>query len=651
MLLEKWIVMNLLPFPRSLKRRPGSFCLPNGAVLHLDCTLSRDLVLLPVAEKIQKAAGEQGVKLELATGPTAHPRLRIKAAKSSLAPANPEGYRLEVASAGISIDYREEGGLRAAAATLCQLLREYGLRLPCLLIEDYPDFPRRGVMLDVSRGRVPSLDTLLDLADRLAQFKLNEFQLYTEHTFAYRDYQEVWQGWGPLTGEEILRLDRRCRELGIDLVPNQNSFGHLRYFLENPLLKPLAEVSEPYEGAGGSFLRYPTTLSPSNRGTLPFLRNLFDELLPHFTSQNFNVGCDETWDLGRGQSKAACERLGKGRVYFEFLKKIHREVEKRGRRMMFWGDIILNHAELIHELPDNIVALNWGYEASHPFEKETAAFKRSKVPFYVCPGTSTWMTLVGRHDNAFANLRAAAEAGMRNGAAGYLVTDWGDGGHPQPLAVSLPLYVAGASLSWCIKTYRQELLGPVLSREVYEDLTGCAAKAALGLGFAHKKLDYMAPNITPFGAVVAAPPPHLRELFCRDGLKYYARIPERNIHAAWSELRAQRKVLYDSRPQSHRGEILAAELDMAARMAEESCRYMLWQQALAAGAGAQARVMARQGIRHLRQIKDDFANYWPSRNKGTPQYCSPFLKWRTQDYRKAVLHFSPAQAKAVPSLH
>ena len=74
------------------------------------------------------------------------------------------------------------------------------------------------------------------------------------------------------------------------------------------------------------------------------------------------------------------------------------------------------------------------YEADHPFEKEAAQFAGANIPFYVCPGTSTWQTLVGRHDNALANLRAAAAAGRKFGAAGFLNTDWGDGGHPQPVS-------------------------------------------------------------------------------------------------------------------------------------------------------------------------------------------------------------------------
>ncbi|NOS68516.1 MAG: family 20 glycosylhydrolase [Verrucomicrobia bacterium] len=596
--------LNLLPTPRSLKILRGTFTLPK-----------------------QK------------------PLAATKVVRSKTAPNNPEGYSLTIDRRGVRIEYRETGGLRAAGATLRQLLREYGRRLPCLKIRDWPDFARRGVMLDISRGRVPKLEMLLDLVERLADFKINEFQLYTEHTFAYRNYKSVWQSWGALTAAEIRTLDARCCELGIDLVPNQNSFGHLRYFLEQPRLKKLAEISEPYEGSTGDYLRYPTTLAPNNPGTIKFIRELYDELLPNFSSKFLNVGCDETWDLGRGQSKKVCERRGKGRVYLDFLKKIHREASKRGKRMMFWGDIILHHPELIPELPKDSIALNWGYEINHPFDKEAATFAKLPIPFYVCPGTATWMTLIGRHDTAFENLRLAAKAGRKHGAMGYLNTDWGDGGHPQPLAVSWPLYVAGAALSWCGRSFDEKLLVPVLSRDIYKDPTQRVAKAALTLGVAHRKFDYIESNITPFGTVIAAPPPATRELFCRSGLKYYARIKPRNVRAALAEVERQRAILQNGKPSSKAGAILKLELDLAARMAAQSCKIMLWQQALAAGKSVEARRLAKKGIAELRQLEREFKSYWPLKNKGTTARCSPFLRWRMDDYRRAKLHFPPEVAR------
>ena len=635
----------LLPQPRFIKRDSGFYTLPTDAVLHLDAALPRELLMLPLAARLRKAASDCGVDLRLATGPPDHPQLAIRAFESTAAPAQTEGYQLVIKATGVTIHYRERGGLRAAVATLRQLLAEFGRRLPRLTIRDYPDFPRRGVMLDVSRGRVPNLQTLLDLVEDLAAFKINEFQLYTEHTFAYRNYEPVWRDWGALTGDEILQLDARCRELGIDLVPNQNSFGHLRYWLEYGPSKKLAEVQEPYEEVGGTFLRYPTTLAPNNPGTLRFVGELFDELLPNFTSRYLNVGCDETWDLGRGQSKGACQRVGKARVYLNFLTQIYRETTARDRQMMFWSDIILNHPELIRELPRDAIALNWGYETNHPFERETSLFAESKIPFYVCPGTSTWMTLIGRHDNAFANLRFAAKAGLKNGAKGYLNTDWGDGGHPQPLAVSYLPYLMGAALSWCGQSFDESLLAPVLSREVFHDPTQRTAKAALGLGFAHREFDYCSPNATPFGTVVAAPPPPLRELVCRDGLKYYARIPEKKIRAARDELQAQRSILYKSKPTTHSGEMLALELDTAARMASQSCDIMLWQQQVAAGRRTKARQLAKQGIRDLKELDADFRAHWPLRNKGTTEKCSPFLRWRIQDYQRGALYYPPEIAR------
>ena len=430
----------------------------------------------------------------------------------------------------------------------------------------------------------------------------------------------------------LLSLDKSAAsELGIDLVPNQNSFGHLRYFLADPRLKKIGEISEPYADTSGEFVRRPATLAPNHPGTLPFLRGLYDELLPNFSSVLFNIGGDETWDLGKGQNKKLCETKGKGRVYLDFLKKIHHEVSTRGRQMMFWGDIILKYPTLIRALPKNIIALNWGYEANHPFAKEAAKFARAKIPFYVCPGTSTWQSLIGKHDNALANLRAAAKAGKKSGAIGFLNTDWGDGGHPQPLAVSWPLFAAGAALAWNSKGLDEKNLVAVLSRDVFDDPTGKIAGAGFKLGFAHRKLGVQSPNETPLGTVIAAPKPEDRELFCRNGLKWFARIPARKIKAALSEIQKQRAALRHAKPKSVSGKILARELDLAARMAEQSCRFMSWQQAVAAGKTSTAEKLARRGVRELKRLEKDFDAYWPLRNKATTKHCSPFLKWRVED--------------------
>jgi hypothetical protein len=137
--------------------------------------------------------------------------------------------------------------------------------------------------------------------------------------------------------------------------------------------------------------------------------------------------------------------------------------------MQFWGDIILHKSELIPELPRDLIALNWGYEANHPFEKETRAFADAGVPFYVCPGTSSWCSIAGRTQNAIENLRNSAASGLAHGAIGYLNTDWGDLGHLQYLPVSYLGFAAGAAYSWCLDTNRELDLAPALDTHIFQD--------------------------------------------------------------------------------------------------------------------------------------------------------------------------------------
>ena len=311
-------------------------------------------------------------------------------------------------------------------------------------------FAVRSYMLDISRDKVPSMGTLKQLVEILEKFNYNQLQLYTEHTFAYSKHEAVWKDASPMTAQEIRELDLFCAMHGIDLVPNQNSFGHLERWLVKPEYNHLAEL--PHGGAPlpwGGFKKDPTTLCPTDPASLEFLAGLYDELLPNFESRLFNIGCDETFDLlGEGRSAAAVKEKGEGRVYLDFLLKVADLVRKRGKRPMFWGDVILRHPELVPELPKDLIALDWGYEGNHPFMDEAAKFAAAGLDFYVCPGTSSWNSLAGRVENMRENMIAAERAGHLHGAKGFMVTDWGDGGHWQPLAASLPGLILGGNLAY-----------------------------------------------------------------------------------------------------------------------------------------------------------------------------------------------------------
>lgn len=421
-------------------------------------------VLLPMPRHFTRRDGTSS-----ATEPSVHLDASI---------ARPQGYRLTVTPDAIAIVGHDAAGLFYGRQTLAQLRR---VGLPCCEVEDWPDFPNRGVMLDVSRDKVPTMATLFAVVDELALWKVNQLQLYTEHTFAYANHETVWKNASPLTADEVRALDAYCRERFVELVPNQNSFGHMERWLRHERYRDLAECPD------GSFYwhkhRPPATLNPRDPRSLVLVRELHAELLPNFTSGQFNVGCDETMELGLGRSKADCDRVGRERVYLDFLRQIHAGVREHGRVMQFWGDIILHAPQLISELPaDGLIALEWGYEAGHPFDEHCAAFARSGVPHYVCPGTSSWCSITGRTDNMRANVRQSAAAGLKHGAIGFLNTDWGDLGHWQYWPISYAGLAYGAAVSWCGATNADAGLAAQLDAHVFRDAAGVMGRVALDLG-------------------------------------------------------------------------------------------------------------------------------------------------------------------------
>ena len=138
----------------------------------------------------------------------------------------------------------------------------------------------------------------------------------------------------PPNGGEL--IDAFCRQRFVELVPNQNSFGHMHRWLKHDEYRELAETPEGILH-GFSAVREPYSICPTDPASLALLADLYDQLLPHFTSRQFNVGLDETFDLGKGRSGALCEEMGVGQVYIDFLKKIHAQTTRRGEAHAPWS--------------------------------------------------------------------------------------------------------------------------------------------------------------------------------------------------------------------------------------------------------------------------------------------------------------------------
>lgn len=608
----------LLPRPRNLTRAGDDFTLTDQMLILLDSPTPR--ALRSAAARFQRALSEYaGFTWEVvasAATPTSLLGLTLRIAPRG-AP-RPQGYELSLTPDGLLVEAHDEAGIFYGVCTLIQIVQQCGRQLPCLRISDWPDFPARGVMLDVSRDKVPAMDTLFALVDVLAGWKINQLQLYTEHTFAYRNHPEVWAKASPFTGQEILELDAYCRERFVELVPNQNSFGHMERWLTHPRYAPLAETTGRFRLPWGEEREGPFGLCPLDPGCLELLHGLYDELLPHFSSRMFNVGCDETFDLGQGRSKDECVRRGTGRVYLHFLLKIYGAVRARGRTMQFWGDIVRQHPELVPELPKEVVALEWGYESNHPFDAHGARFAAAGIPYYVCPGTSSWCSIAGRTDNVLANLLNAAENGLKHGAVGYLNTDWGDGGHWQYLLASYTGFAGGAAYSWALESNRGTDIARAASAYAFRDPTGAMGRAAFDLGNVYRAIGLEPPNSSALFWILRWPLELVRG--------YRDTVPPDVLRHTLDTIDRAMAPLAGANSQRPDAALLHREFAMTARLLKHACR-----RALFAYEPDPALAAALEG--DMREAAEEYRALWLARNRpgGLEDSIAPLEKVRA-DY-------------------
>ncbi|MFP4012721.1 MAG: beta-N-acetylhexosaminidase [Chitinispirillaceae bacterium] len=435
--------LKLIPQVRNL--RLGEGCLK---------TSDLDAILIPKADEhyIRSATfvkenifGICGIKVS----PTSSRHCRSPLELRYTGISDSEEYELHVAENRVLIEGKSPVGLFRGAQTFVQLFRNCPDAVPCLEISDSPDFPVRGFYHDVTRGKVPRLDTLKELADILSFYKINQLQLYIEHTFAFRDIPQLWVDKDPITPEDILELDKYCRDRYIDLVPSLATFGHLYELLRLKRFEHLNELqiraSQLPRNLWDRMAHY--TLDVSNPESFLLVKSMIEEFLPLFSSPYFNICCDETFDLGKGKNAERTKKEGAGRLYVEFVKKIMKVVTDSGKKPMLWGDIVVKYPDMIPELSDDAVFLNWDYT---PEVSSSAVdlFRKAGVKQYVCPGVQGWSRFSNDLNRACTNISRLVRFGKAAEACGVLNTDWGDCAHVNFLANSFHGLAFGAALSW-----------------------------------------------------------------------------------------------------------------------------------------------------------------------------------------------------------
>jgi len=524
--------------------------------------------------------------------------------------ANLEGYRITVSSDNIEILASTAAGAYYAIQTLKELVCVHGRTLPCCRIDDEPDFWRRGIYLDCSRGKVPTVQTLRLLVEYLASLKVNELQLYVENVFTFKSHPKIGRGFSPFTPAELLAVQDHCKLHHIRFVPSLTSFGHFERILGLPEYRHLSEMHGTSDCPGG------TTLCPGDSGSINLVADMYGDFLPLFEAIDFNACGDEPWELGKGRSKRRAERVGTGRVYLEFIKKLNKLCVKHGKRMNLWSDIVLNHPEVIPEIPDEIVMLNWDYGPKGARIPRTHEFVDAGLDVVVCPGTSGWQSHGTRLQNAIDNVSVFAQIGRDNNALGLLNTDWGDGGHRNPLGVSFHGYAHGAAHAWNGRAVDDAKFTQLYCRHV--------------LGTTSEKVARLIRNLGSVEATTGSRPYHVIGEGINPARSYTKRIPpisplwvspggiesadESGCRAALADLRTADKTVGLVTSKHAVARLVAEDLALAARLDRLGCRKALTARRCRAGKSVSSGALRRLAG-ETQATARAFQKNWLKRNK------------------------------------
>jgi hexosaminidase len=440
--------VQIIPAPKQLNHTEGKFAFGSEVRITLadgksaeDRFAAQDFVDdLKQTAAVNLKFGGNGSRRQILIGQIDLPRIQqaLKRAGAEAVPKLPdEGYFLSVGSNEIIVGGNESAGTFYGMQTLKQLVRGEGAGafIPGVKILDSPTMRWRAVSDDISRGPVPTVDYVKRQIRTEAFFKLNMHSFYMEHTFQSESHPLIGPTGGSLTPAEIRELVAYAKRYHVELVPEQQTFGHLHKALR---LEKYAELAET---------PYGDVLSPQQEGSYKLIADWYKELNELFPSRFFHIGADETFELGEGQSREAARTRGVGAIYFEHLNRVRDVLKPYNRRLMFWGDIALHHPDLIGNIPKDMIVMNWQYGARDEFWSSIKPFKDAGLEQFVCPGAQNWNQIFPNLEAARKNIVNFVRDGQKAGAIGTMNTTWDDDGEAlfEDTWYSI---VLGAAASW-----------------------------------------------------------------------------------------------------------------------------------------------------------------------------------------------------------
>lgn len=350
-----------------------------------------------------------------------------------------QAYQLTIAEKDITITAISPRGLFYGAMSLIQLIEKSPTKeINTVTITDWPDMEFRGISDDISRGQVSNIKNFKRIIDFIARYKMNIYMPYLEDMLEFEEYPSIGIGRGRLSKIEVEEIVQYASERYIDVIPAFQTLGHFENILTQ---KEFVDYAE-FPGAA--------SLAVTEEKTYTFIETMLSEVFELFPSKYINIGADESYDVGYGKSKNLTKRVGKSKVHAEHYKKVFSFCKQNNKEVMMYGDVILNHTDILDLIPNDVTIIDWHYGASSSYPS-TDIFKDAGFKYIVSPTVWNFTTTFPTYQIALPNIKTIIGDGLLNGSSGMINSNWGDYGAETFKEFVLFGYAWSAQCSWNYK--------------------------------------------------------------------------------------------------------------------------------------------------------------------------------------------------------
>lgn len=285
-------------------------------------------------------------------------------------------------------------------------------------------FAVRGFHLDM-RIQVMPMPALKTFAKKLHDGGINTLIMEWEGTYPFVKHPLISNRYA-YTHAQVVDFVKYCNGLDIDVIPLQQSFGHVEYILRNERYKDLREDRKDYSQV--------CPLQTTHDSLL--FSDLYKELFSTHTSKYIHIGGDETYLLGhdaRCQKKVAEE--GKSKLYIDYIRMLCNIVIKLGKTPVMWADIAMKYPEAIKLLPKETILVDWNYGWSLSNFGDHQKLMESGLEIWGAPSLRSYPDnyFLTQWEKHFNNIRTFVPTARSLGYKGMVMTSWSTSGGYSPV--------------------------------------------------------------------------------------------------------------------------------------------------------------------------------------------------------------------------